>query len=469
MCPAPGPGMVSAMFQRPLSLLGAATAVVAIGAAPAAASSIVYVKDANVYMLSAGEATAHAVTTDGAGADRYRRPRVAPDGSVWALMAWDLVHFGADGRRLGTIHLTAPKDSHGQELQYVPQWLDLSSDGKRAVWSITNYNCPDDPQQDCWIDGFSGVVDLATGTQVGLQSGLTETSFLDDQHLIGIDEQERGDVRVAPLGGPSTLWYNDRVAFPGDIGTPQQPAVNAARTRYATLRRVEAQGVGVFIYNVTTSGAPSGLATPRPLCVINNVDVVYAAPSWSPDGEAVVVAQNDGVAAYDFSAVATSADCATKGKYQDIAGAGAIEPDWGGAPDTGTPPDDGGGQTPPPPGPPAPPAPTPPGPGPVTTPGPTKPTPKASARLTVAKQKLSAIIKSGLKVKLTNMRAGKTKVVVKAKGKVIGTTTVKVPSGGTVSFKVKLSPSGRKALKRARAATLTITAGGAKATVKVKA
>lgn len=483
MWPGAPAGRLPGMLPRSLPLgvaAAAAVAAVAIGASPAAAApktAIAYINTSEVFLVNPDGTGAHALTDDGTTDDRYRRPRVAADGSVWALRSWDLVHVGGDGQKLGTIHLTPPKDSKGRPMEFVPEWLDLSPDGRHAVWSIHNWKCPADPAEQCYSDGVSGVVDLATGQQVGLQDGLMETSFLDDQHLIGVDEHLTGEVRVSTLSDPSVLWYDDDAVFAPEVAFPEQPAVNAAKSRYAAMRMVQDVGMGVFVYNISTAGTPSGLATPsKHLCVINNIDVSYAGPSWSPDGRSVVVAQKDGLAAYDFSGVTASSECATKVKFTPIADKPAIEPDWGVVPGTvPDPPDGGGGVTPGP------------GPGSGTVPGvgggaptgpatptvkapPARTTPKAgaSAKLTVGAQKLSAILRSGLKVKLSGLAAGRTKVVVKAKGKVVGTTTVKVPSSGRASSTVKLSPSGRKALKRARSATLIVSAGGASATIKVK-
>ena len=74
------------MLPRSFSLFGAAAAVAAIGAVPAAAApktAITYVNGSNVSMVNADGTGAHALTTDGTADDRYRRPRVAADGSVW--------------------------------------------------------------------------------------------------------------------------------------------------------------------------------------------------------------------------------------------------------------------------------------------------------------------------------------------------------------------------------------------------
>jgi hypothetical protein len=463
------------MLPRTLSLLGAAAAVAAIGATSAAAApktAIAYVQDGDVFLVGADGTGAHALTTDGTPEDRYRRPRVAADGSVWALDDWQVVHLGAGGGRIGTIPIAPPKDSKGRDLQDIPEWLDLSPDGTRVAWSVTNLNCPEG--EDCYADGFTGVVDLATGQSAGVQAGLTETSFLDDQRLIGIDEHWLGDVRVASPSGPPALWYNDRDTFSTEIGTPRQPAVAADKAHYATLRTVQGRGVGVFIYKSAAAATPSGLASPpQQLCVINNVDASSAGPSWSPDGRSVVVAQNDGLAAYDFADVHSSAECATKVRFTAIADKGAIEPDWGVVPGTvPDPPSEGGTPGTPAPGTPVTPATPRPS---VPSPGVARPSPATGAstaaagpKLTVGVQRLSAILKSGLKVRLSGLKAGRTKVVVKTRGATIGTQTVKVGAGGGASATVRLTAAGRKALRRARTATLTISAGGASATLKVK-
>jgi hypothetical protein len=216
------------------------------------------------------------------------------------------------------------------------------------------------------------------------------------------------------------------------------------------------------------------------LCVINNIDVSHAGPSWSPDGRSLVVAQNDGLAAYDFTNVTTSAECASKVGFTSIADKPAIEPDWGVVPGTVPDPPTGGGGGGGGGGAPGP------GPGPGTgargasgTPagpsvaapgvvGPSRPSGASRPKLSVsAAQKLPAILRSGLKVKLRGLKPGKTKVVVKAKGRTIGSATVKVGADGSASATIKLTSAGRKALKRAKAATLTVAAGGASATVKV--
>jgi hypothetical protein len=459
----------------PRSLLLSAAAVLAAGGATAQAApktAITYIKGADVKMVAPDGSDAHLLTHDGTEDDPYRRPNVARDGTVWTLRGWDLIHLAADGHRIGTFPLPRPKDSHGLDLEYVPEFLDLSPDGKKAAWSVTNTRCPmDDP---CYSDGITGIVDLASGQQIGEKRGITETAFVDDGRLVGIDPDWAGEVRMAPVGaGEPVLWYSDAAVFGPPWGTPRHPVITADRKSYATLRTVYGVGVGVFVYRVTADGSAAGFAPPpQHLCVVNKADASHAGPAWSPDGTTVVVAQTNGLASYDFTGVHGGDECATKVGFTALDDAPVRDPDWGVVPGTTPDPPSGGG--PGTPAPPAPGGPAPGGPAPSVTP---KPAPvvkgggatASGPKLTLAAQKLSAILKSGLKVKLTGARPGKGKVVVKAGGgRVVATKAVTVPASGALSATVKLSPAGRKALKRARSATLTVSLGGATATLKVK-
>ena len=202
-------------------------------------------------------------------------------------------------------------------------------------------------------------------------------------------------------------------------------------------------GLGVFTYKVGDQFGP-----PAQLCVINNTLPTGASPSFSPDGGHLVVGQKDGLADYDLSAVTQPSECASKGKAIGVAPAGASQPDWGTVPAPAEAHEEQ--QTVP-----QPPVVTPPAPPAQTV----APAPAAAIKLTAPSQRLRAILKRGLKLKLTAAAP----VVVSYKGKTIGKATA---TAGTVT--VKLTAAGRKALRHAKKATLTITAGTSKQTVTVR-
>ena len=69
-------------------------------AGPAAADSLVYVKDANVWAARPGPTAAVRFTFDGTQSSRYGYPTQADDGTVVAVRAGRVYRFDRSGRRL---------------------------------------------------------------------------------------------------------------------------------------------------------------------------------------------------------------------------------------------------------------------------------------------------------------------------------------------------------------------------------
>jgi Ca2+-binding RTX toxin-like protein len=92
------------------------------------------------------------------------------------------------------------------------------------------------------------------------------------------------------------------------------------------------------------------------------------------------------------------------------------------------------------------------------------------ATLTVAgRPTLRALLKGGLTVTVKNRRPGtKVAVSVKRGGTVVAKGTGKAGAGGTAKVKVKVTKAGRKALRRATSAKLTLIAGSDRVTLTLK-
>ena len=259
-----------------------------------------------------------------------------------------------------------------------------------------------------------------------------------NERLVGTEGQFEGTLRLSTLTGPSSLWYRDGDVF-APPGVPREPAFSADATQLAALRTVTGVGVGVFTYKVK-----AGFGKPTQLCVINNVLATGASPSFSPDGGHLVVAQKDGLANYDLSAVTQPSDCASKATAIGLAPAGASQPDWGTIPAPEKPAEETVVQTP---------APV------VTPPAPAQTIAPLAIGLTVPSQRLGAILERGLKVKLSAPAA----LTVGYKGKTVGKA-----NASTTTVTVKLSATARRALRNAKKAALTVTAGTATRTVTVR-
>jgi hypothetical protein len=421
------------MLSRTLLLALLAVALAPAAASAATDSAIVYVNDGDVWRVAPDGTGAHALTTDGTAAAPYARPRLAPDGSVWALKGFDVVHLDAGGKPVGGFTPPRPKDSEGVASDDEPEFLDLSPDGTTLAYGVDNIRCEDGGH--CNTDGITEILD-AQGRELSEQVGIVEAAFVSGDRLVGTEGQFEGTLRLTTRTGPSTLWYRDGIdVFTTQPGVPREPALSPDMTQLAVLRTVTGVGVGVFTYKV-----PASFGLPTQMCVINTVLSAGASPSFSPDGRRLVVAQKDGLAVYDLGAVAQPSECASKAKMVGIAAAGASQPDWGAI------------ETP---DPPVAVAPAPPAqtalPAPAMTP--------AALKLAIPSQRLRAILKRGLKVKLT----ARATVKVTYKGKVVGTA-----SGAAGTVTVKLSTAGRNALRTAKKATLTISAGTVKETVTVR-
>jgi hypothetical protein len=430
------------MFSRsliPLALVLAAGACLPAVAGAATGSALVFIQDGDVWRVAPDGSGAHALTTDGMKDAPYGRPRLAPDGSVWALKGYDVVHLGEAGAKLGSFTPPRPKDSEGIVSDDAPEFLDLSPDGTKLAYGVENIRCAD--VGPCNTDGITLVLGT-DGTVIANQVGISESAFADDATLVGNEGQFEGTLRHSSLTGPSALWYDDSLVFGVQPGVPREPVLSTDGRRMAALRTVTGVGVGVFTYTL-----PERFGTPDQVCVINNVLPTGASPAYSPDGTHLAVAQKDGLAIYDMSAITQPSEC-KNAKVVTGGPAGASQPDWGPVP------------VPDPPvqhqdTPPAQSQPAPPAPAPAIAPGP-KPAQAPAAAITIASQRLGAVLKKGLRVKLVNV-ADRTTVTVSYKGKKVGT-------GKTRAGKATIKLSS-KALKQAKRATVIVTAGAATRTV----
>ena len=73
-------------------------------AAPAAADSIVYIKDANVWVAQPDGSQARALTTDGTTGLPYASPSQADDGTVLAVRGSRFHKFDRQGKPLATLN-----------------------------------------------------------------------------------------------------------------------------------------------------------------------------------------------------------------------------------------------------------------------------------------------------------------------------------------------------------------------------
>src|SRR3954453_6162300 len=121
-------------------LLAAAISLAAAGSA--AADSIVYVKDRNVWIANPDGSGNRQVTFDGREDSASIAPTQADDGTIWAGKGQEIVKFDQQGTVLATWDPPAAVDSVSHGVDEVPQDLAVSPDGKRLAYSMYRYSCP---------------------------------------------------------------------------------------------------------------------------------------------------------------------------------------------------------------------------------------------------------------------------------------------------------------------------------------
>ena len=103
-------------MTRTLATLTAVCAAALAGAGPAAADSIVYVKDHNVWLANADGSGRYQVTTDGAPGWGYGSPSQADDGTIVARRGTDIVRMRQNGEVLSSFDPPDTTDSAGQHI-----------------------------------------------------------------------------------------------------------------------------------------------------------------------------------------------------------------------------------------------------------------------------------------------------------------------------------------------------------------
>jgi hypothetical protein len=382
-------------------------------ATPAAADSIVFVKDANVWVARPDGSEARALTADGTPQLPYGSPSQADDGTVLAVRGSRLYKLDRQGRSLASFDSLLTKSTGGAVGPFDAR---ISPDGtKLAYWlgimggwydyaTNTTYT---NPQSSV---AFQSAVD---GTPLGTTMFYEEPSWIDNGRLLLFDSLNGGVPQVV-AGGVGTNhnsvagWFHDLDTFAEPGGWHPVGAGELSRDgkRLAALRAGGTMGAGyeargkfnsIQLYNVTSLDAK-----PQPTCALRDSDgVEFASPTWSPGGDALAWATPAGI-------YSTPLGPNCEGFVERLVVPGGREPDWGPA-------DPGRAAAPQP------------------QPGPKADTPRIAAvkvrgrRVTVKLSctcKARVVARKGKRVVARGKGTGQIRLKVRARGKVTLTVTV---------------------------------------------
>lgn len=474
------------MRKLPLSALLAASAL-GVGAAPAAADSIAYVKDGSVW-LSTGDGSRQYQVTDGGG---YSAVSQSDDGRLAALHGDRIAYLDQQGNVLADIQTPVSTTNDPTRSFQGPFDPVISPDGKRIAYTYyyqyTGYDPYCNPSTGCYLKRLYQGVAYTHPTRLTAwdEPGMRRQSGWIHPFWVGNDRTFHTDASIAPnedmiMNEPDkseadgfTRWF----AHPTAKGWKDSDMTRSQKK----LAGVVGEGSDLiwfaYVQGLPVHGGATNYPTQCPY-EINSPKGKFEAVSWSPDGE--VLAYSDGagintVVIPEFGA--TYGDCGTPKDDTKLIIPGGASPSFGPAnvpPARTFPPTKGGG----------------PGPG-QTDPGSQKgpngqdgsggqngsggntPQPTTPSGIVVggapgAKLKLGSVLAKGLPVTVPVESPGTLTVTVKAKGKTVGTGTSKVKSAGTKSLKVSFTKAARKSLGKTKSTTFTVNAslkpkGGGKA------
>ncbi|HET8950999.1 MAG TPA: hypothetical protein VFN44_10830 [Solirubrobacteraceae bacterium] len=419
-------------------------------ATPAAADSLVYVKDSNVWSARPDGSEQRQLTKDGIPQDPYSSPSQADDGTIVAVRGTRLYKIDPQGRAAGTLN-SLLTDKPGSIGAVGPFDARISPDGRTiAYWIGIMGGWYDYATNTYYNDPESAVAfqDAADGHPVGSTMFFEEPSWLPDSKHVLLFESMNGFAKQVYQGeagvshNDMTPWFHDSDTqddgtwFPLGAGE-----LNRAGNRLAALRAGGTMGDGYF-----ARGTHNGIvifdvhgfdqAPTRWPCWINDDNGgEITPPSWGPDGDSLAYSAPDGIWVAQLNG---SCDKATN----KLVIPGGREPDWGPAKPASSP---GSGSQPQP---------------------PTEPGAGAGAAIKVrvaGAVRRAALLKRGLAVKVDCPVACKVAAVAKARGKRVA----KARTAGSGTVRATLKPR-RRALGRARTldVTVTVRAGAVPLTVK---
>ena len=261
----------------------------------AAADSIVFVKDANVWLASADGTKLHQVTTDGTAADPYRVPVQADDGTIAASHGQLIVRLRQNGEVIGTLDPEPLTNSVGQPVDGPPVNLAISPDGTRIAYTLVGFSCP--VGADCGtrpVTAYTAVGALTPASQWGTVYR-RNPSFVTASRAL-VFGGYLGQVNTHDLGEAAEVhWFDDQDIYgqadATDLGDGE---LNRQGTRLAAIRGYGADA-HVIWYDVTGDVATQEPpALPQARCKTGKEAGLHG-PSWSPDGASLAIGSADGI------------------------------------------------------------------------------------------------------------------------------------------------------------------------------
>ena len=270
-------------------LAAASLVAVAAVAAPAAADSMVYVKDANVWLANADGSSPYQVTLDGTAANPYESSSEADDGTIVAIR-----QVPGERRRIYRMTqsgglLNPPIDTPAPGTGAID--ARVSPDGRYvAYWFVTTVNdplCPFciDATNRALIsrsDSFTNADEIGTPNTGGWPSWDGNTTL--------VLTNGSGTVWYYTIGMPeAATWFDNSVFGDSQFPTLLDGEVSPDGTRFALVRGDNQETLVTF---AMTGAIP---APPTQKCAFIGPTGKFVNPTWSTDGLTLAWKEDDGI------------------------------------------------------------------------------------------------------------------------------------------------------------------------------
>jgi hypothetical protein len=412
----------------------------------ALASSIAFIKDDNVWLISPDGSRQKQVTTDGTATRSYAFPSQADDGTILAKLGEQFVRVRPDGTKLGD-----PVPAMGSDIRHSgnltvmagPAAPKISPDGTRFAYWISARSLTSCPIWDpgCSYDDtdytiVSHVDRFTEPGEFGAVRDYRDPSWIGNDRLLVFNHGLgvlQGAISTVGAGEPGLQQWFDP---PSDLPQIAQGELTRNGDKLAVLAGYSAVGFAeeyVYLYSVS-AGYP---APPEPKCYISDgapPSGKFMQPSWSPDGTQLALTESDGI--HVFSNIpdlrVESPNC---GQITDQTLVYGSEPGWGPADvPTGSapaPPASAGGGG---------------GAAPQTAP---------MADLAVGERQKGRAVRVGLRVQSAGSTV-RVRLLAGKRGRLMGAAVERGAEAGRLTLKVPLNRRGRAALRHNRRLRLSV-------------
>lgn len=297
------------------SLLGAMMCALCwalLAGAPAEASSLVFIKNSNVWLANPDGSGQYQVTTGGSAAFPYSYPSEDNNGAIAAVLdVYQLERMRQNGQVLSVFQ---PTQDEGLSAPFAPV---ISPDGSKIAYYYEGEGCGDNG---C---GGLSVTDVSNSSQVtdpsvyGHAVDLMYPVWVTNSRLM-VFGGFQSNINLFDLGSSgSQVWLTcdgDPACTNTSGPTATQGALSPQHDKLAVVRVYPDGTTHLALYNV--NGDPSSGSPPPPptlICEATDNDPTLSTLSFSPDGTQLIYSDAQGVWLMDIPATLNSdgSNCAS--------------------------------------------------------------------------------------------------------------------------------------------------------------